>query len=231
MVPRPDSKLENTREEYDLIFTKPQDRTVNDYETCEQVKEALAECPLSGRQDWVLDKFEKSTSIENPNCIEYEANRLLCLKSYHMLDTPPEIEFEEITMEAKKFFGCPIVVLSLIDMGRQWFKSIQGLDVESTPRCLAFCSHVVKRKADKGVLVVPDATKDARFKDNELVTGGPLIRFYAGASMLAPEGHRIGSFCVIDTEAHPEGLSTAEKERLRFFATECVYNMIARDDC
>jgi hypothetical protein len=167
MVPRPDNKRD---EDYDPIAL-PKDRTVNDYETGEQVKEALTERPLSGSQDWVLEKFDRNTTIENPNSIEDESNRLLCLKSYHVLDTGPEIEFEEITREAKKYFDCPIAVVSLIDMGRQWFKSIQGLDVESTPRCLAFCAHVVKRKADMGVLIVPDATKDPRFKDNALVAG------------------------------------------------------------
>jgi GAF domain-containing protein len=75
-------------------------------------------------------------------------------------------------------------------MGRQWFKSIQGLPhVQLTPRCPTLCDHVVKRKEEYGVLLVANATKDSCFMENPLVTGGPLIRFYAGAPLLSPEGY------------------------------------------
>ena len=126
-----------------------------------------------------------------------------------------------------KISQTPIAVVSLVDFGRQWFKSIQGLSVESTPRCLAFCSHVVKRKARDGVMVVPDATKDDRFKDNPLVTGGPKIRFYAGAALISPEGARLGSFCVIDSKPRPD-LTLKQKEMLESFATEAVLCLISR---
>jgi GAF domain-containing protein len=125
------------------------------------------------------------------------------------------------------FSQTPIAVVSLVDFGRQWFKSIQGLPVESTPRCVAFCAHVVKRKAKDGVMVVPDATKDDRFKDNPLVAGGPKIRFYAGAALLSPEGARLGSLCVIDYEPHPD-FTLKQKEMLESFAAQAVLQMISR---
>jgi GAF domain-containing protein len=224
MVPRADKPPR------DEEIAEPKDRTVVDYDSAEQVCEALKSVDLSGNKDWTLNKFDVKTSIADQNNIEDEAERLLCLKSYGILDTENEVEFEAITKEAADFFGCPIAAVSLVDMGRQWFKSIQGLPVESTPRCLAFCSHVVKRKEQDGVLVVADATKDPRFMENPLVTGGPLIRFYAGAPLLSPEGHRLGSFCVIDMEPHPEGLSEAAKDRLETFASEAVLHMISRTE-
>ena len=76
-------------------------------------------------------------------------------------------------------------------------------------------------------MVVPDATKDDRFKDNPLVTGGPKIRFYAGAPLISPEGARLGSLCVIDTKPHPD-FTFKQKEMLQSFATEAVLCFISR---
>lgn len=209
---------------------EPRDRTVTDYNSVAEVRRALSEYDLSGDMDWTLKNYDAQTTIVSPNKIDEEASRLMVLKSYEILDTGKEEEFEAITNECKNFFGCPIAVISLVDMGRQWFKSIQGLSVESTPRCVAFCSHVVKRKEQDGVMVVADASKDPRFMDNPLVTGGPKIRFYAGTPLITPEGARVGSLCVIDTEPHPEGLTRAEKDRLIVLAQEVIFHMVTRVD-
>lgn len=209
------------------IIAEPKDRTVADYASVDEIRRALGEVDLSGNLDWTLKNYDPKTTIKSPNSIDNEAARLMVLKSYDILDTGREVEFEDITKECKNFFQCPIAVVSLVDMGRQWFKSIQGLPVESTPRCLAFCAHVVKQnKSD--VMVVPDASKDPRFMHNPLVADGPKIRFYAGAPLLTPEGAKVGTLCIIDFEPHPEGLTRAEKDRLLALAQEVVYHMVTR---
>lgn len=222
MPPRRSSQPSNND-----IIAEPRDRTVADCESVAQIRQALRQVDLSGNLDWTLKNYDFQTTIESPNSIKNEAKRLMILKSYDILDTGREEEFEAITNECTKFFQCPIAVVSLVDMGRQWFKSIQGLPVESTPRCVAFCAHVVKQKHGD-VMVVPDATKDPRFMDNPLVTGGPKIRFYAGAPLLTPEGAKIGTLCLIDYEPHPEGMTRAEKDRLLALAQEVVYHMVTR---
>jgi GAF domain-containing protein len=214
----------------DTTPTPPKDRSVNDFHSAAEVARGLLESlqVSDSPADWVLQNYDAKTTVNDPNDPNMEFQRLMTLKSYNILDTENEVEFDELTREAKEFFGCPIAVVSLIDMGRQWFKSIQGLDAKETPRCLAFCAHVVKRKEKDGVMVVTDAAKDPRFAEHPLVTDGPKIRFYAGAPLVSPEGDRLGSFCVIDFEPHPEGLSEGEKERLECYAKEAVLNMIVR---
>jgi GAF domain-containing protein len=202
-------------------------RTVNDFLSTTELLDALREVDDAGQCDWRLAQFDVSTSRLQTE--EDEARRLMVLKSYDILDSNrDELEFDDLTAEAKDYFNVPIAVVSLVDLGRQWFKSIQGLDADQTPRSCSFCAHVVQRKSNAGVLVVKDATKDFRFQDNPLVAGGPKIRFYAGAPIKSPEGSVLGSFCVIDFEPKPDGLTLRQQERLRSFADQVVYHMITR---
>ena len=96
-------------------------------------------------------------------------------------------------------------------MNRQWFKSKVGLEASETHRNLAFCSYTVLPESPE-VFVVPNALKDDRFKNNDLVTGHPHIRFYAGAAIVVA-GVKVGSLCVIDTVPH-EDFSLDDKTTL-----------------
>jgi PAS domain S-box-containing protein len=126
-----------------------------------------------------------------------EEERLDALRSYRILDTPPEERLDRLTRVAAELFGTPIALVSLMDEHRQWFKSRLGLDVAETPREWSFCDHLIR--SGDATMVVEDATTDSRFSSNPLVTGRPGIRFYAGAPLVAPSGHALGAFCVVDT--------------------------------
>ena len=129
-----------------------------------------------------------------------ESRRLAALRELGVLDTSPEAAFDTITRTAAQLCGVPIALISLIDAQRQWFKSNLGLPgVTETPRDVAFCDHAIR---DTALFEVPDATLDARFAANPLVTGNPDIRFYAGAPITLPGGERIGTVCVIDRTPH-----------------------------
>lgn len=127
-----------------------------------------------------------------------EDERLAALHSLELLDTPAEERFDRITRIAQRLFDVPIVLVSLVDQCRQWFKSAQGLGASETPRDISFCGHAIH--AGK-VFVVENALADPRFADNPLVTGPPDIRFYAGAPLATAGGFRIGTLCLIDTRA------------------------------
>ena len=124
-----------------------------------------------------------------------EAERLAALHSLLILDTPPEQRFDRIAAFAASEFYVPIVLLTLLDTRRQWFKARIGLDACETARDISFCGHAILQ-AD--IMVVPDALQDPRFADNPLVTGAPRIRFYAGAPLQLPSGQRLGTLCLID---------------------------------
>lgn len=158
-----------------------------------------------------------------------ELRRLETLRSLQLLDTPPEERFDRVTRLAKKIFGTPIALVSLVDADRQWFKSRQGLDATETPREISFCGHAI---LDDRIMVVNDARRDERFCDNPLVACDPNIRFYAGYPISAPDSSRIGTLCIIDNE--PRELSREElgllKELGRMVEEELIAANTMRND-
>jgi PAS domain S-box-containing protein len=153
-----------------------------------------------------------------PPTLPDEARRLAALRSLSVLDTPPDPTLDVITRLAADRFDTEIALISLVDEHRQWFKSRHGLDACETPRTDSFCAHGI---ASDDVMVVPDATSDPRFAANALVTGTPFIRFYAAAPLIAANGHRIGTLCVIDRQPRA-GLSAREVEALRLMAGQVM---------
>jgi diguanylate cyclase (GGDEF)-like protein len=151
--------------------------------------------------------------VKAPEFPANEAQRQQSLESLNLLETAIEERFERVTRLASRLIGVPIAAITMIDGGRQWFKSIQGLAETETSREVSFCGHTI---LGDDPFVVEDATKDERFADNPLVTGDPSIRFYAGCPVHAPDGQKIGALCVIDRE--PRTLTPSQMEDLKDLA-------------
>jgi anti-sigma regulatory factor (Ser/Thr protein kinase) len=138
-----------------------------------------------------------------------EEARLEILRKYQILDTEPEIAFDDLALLASHICETPMAAISLVDEHRQWFKARVGMAAAETPRSISFCTHAIQQR---DIFIVPDARKDERLRDNPQVAGDPYIRFYAGAPLLAREGHALGTLCVVDRK--PRRLSDAQLEAL-----------------
>ncbi|MFZ9934733.1 MAG: GAF domain-containing protein, partial [Arenimonas sp.] len=160
--------------------------------------------------------------MKTPELPSNETERLRALQALMVLDTPTETRFDRITRVAQRHFNVPITLVSLVDEGRQWFKSCQGLDVTETSRDISFCGHAI---LSDEALIINDTTKNPFFVDNPLVTGSPYIRFYAGMPLHAPGGERVGTLCIIDTQ--PRELGAEDIAMLRDLA-DCVEEELAR---
>jgi GAF domain-containing protein len=110
-----------------------------------------------------------------------EVERLHALRNLAILDTAPEAHSDAVVRVAQRTFGVPVAVISLVDQDRQWFKARCGLEIDSTPREMAFCTYTIM---SDDVLVIEDATQDERFRKNPLVVGEPRVRFYGGAPLI-----------------------------------------------
>lgn len=130
---------------------------------------------------------------------ENEPERLSALRSLQIYKSDRTPEFDAVVQAVADIFDAPIALVSLVEEDEQWFKAKCGIDADTTSREVSFCSHAI---LSGDVFVVPDATKDIRFRSNSLVTGAPFIRFYAGCPLSLDGVLRLGSLCVIDTKTH-----------------------------
>lgn len=127
-----------------------------------------------------------------------EDKRIEAVHKLAILDTKPEERFDKLTREAVEKLKVPMSMVSILDSGREWFKSCVGFTSLEGQRDVSFCGHALLAK---DIFIVEDTLQDERFKDNPMVTGYPFIRFYAGMALHDYEtNYAIGVFCVKDTK-------------------------------
>jgi two-component sensor histidine kinase len=152
-----------------------------------------------------------------------ESDRLSALRSYRILDTPPEPGFDDLVQLAARACRAPVALISLVDDRRQWFKAEVGLGRRETPIELSFCSRAILQP---GLFVVPDLSKDPRFDCNPLVLHEPRLRFYASALLETPDGLPLGTMCVLDYV--PRELSEDQAFMLTTLAREVMSQLELR---
>jgi adenylate cyclase len=154
-----------------------------------------------------------------------ESQRLAALRALNILDTTPEIAYDEIAELAAQICGCPVGYISFVDDHRRWLKAKYGLrpDIVEAPRETAVCSTTI---CGTEVLVVPDMTQDRRFDRNPMVVGDPHCRFYCGMPLITDEGYALGALCVMDFE--PRQLSFEQMESLRRLSRQVLTQLELR---
>jgi signal transduction histidine kinase len=149
---------------------------------------------------------------------ENEKERMKALKSFSVLDTFSEKEYDEITLLASIICDTPMSLITLIDEDRQWFKSKVGIDIEETPRELSFCGHAILNGGK--LFTVEDSRLDERFHDNPFVTGPPDVVFYAGAPLVTSGGLSIGTLCVLDNK--PKTLTEMQQKAMEVLSNKII---------
>lgn len=147
-----------------------------------------------------------------------EEQRINELKRFEILDTDPEINFDEITQLASAICKTKISYISFIDSNRQWFKSTKGIDINECPRDISICAYAIN--FPNKITEIPDATIDDRFKDNPSVTGPLSMVFYASIPLVTENNMPIGTLCVLDSEV--KRLSTKQKQAITTLSRQVV---------
>ncbi|MET1413231.1 PAS-domain containing protein [Roseibium sp. HPY-6] len=142
--------------------------------------------------------------------VQVEEERLEALHRLSILHTERLPEFDAVVANASKLFGCPVSVISVVDQDEIWFKAAVGLNVNEVPRENSFCGQTI---LSDDVVIVPDATKDEKFRDIPLVTGDFGARFYLGCPVKLDGKHRVATICVMDTKPH--SVTQADVEHIK----------------
>lgn len=147
-----------------------------------------------------------------------ELSRLKELYRYHILDTKPEAELDELAEIASVICDTPMSLITMVDKDRTWHKSTYGLNVEQVRRKDSFCQHTINNPSE--ILIVEDAQLDKKFVDNPFTKGENAIRFYAGAPLVTPKGYVLGALCVVDTK--PRKITTIQKRALQILSKKAM---------
>jgi diguanylate cyclase (GGDEF)-like protein len=152
-----------------------------------------------------------------------EAQRVASLHALHLLDVPPEERFDRLTRLAKRLFDVPLAKVTLVDTDKVFTLSCSdGGMAAPVPRDVSFCSQAIMTE---DILVIPDATADARYSSSPLVQGEPYVRFYAGCPLTVPNGSRLGTLCLLDTA--PREFSAEDRRLMRDLAAMVEQEMAA----
>ncbi len=143
-----------------------------------------------------------------------EAVRLRVLKALNILDTPPEIVYNDVVAVAKKVCGTTSATLTFIGEHYTFIKASTrpawGETGAKIPRGDTFCNTTIQTPNE--MMIVFDARRDNRFANNPYVLNHSVC-FYAGVPLVTEQGVALGTLCVVDQ--HPRVLSEDEMAALK----------------
>jgi diguanylate cyclase (GGDEF)-like protein/PAS domain S-box-containing protein len=149
--------------------------------------------------------------------MDIEAERLKALNALQIMRSEHLPEYDAVVETLAGIFECPTAFISIVGKDELWFKAKYGINTESTPREGTFCDQTI---LSEEILVVPDALKDDRFRDSQLIVNQPHTRFYAGFPLSLDGKHVLGTLCVVDTR--PRKPSNAKLNQLRSLGTVVI---------
>ncbi|MFP5082095.1 ATP-binding protein [Pedobacter sp. JCM 36344] len=147
-----------------------------------------------------------------------EKLRVQAVRNYEIFDTEEDKHYDALTSLAAMICQMPIALITFIDNKRQWFKSHHGTNLNENLREYSFCTHAIA--SEEEIMVVDDATKDARFAENPMVTGPTKVAFYAGVPLVNSDGFALGTLCVFDHQ--PRELNADQKAALVIVANQVI---------
>ncbi len=150
---------------------------------------------------------------------------MAALRALDILDTAPDVAYDDIGELAAQICRCPVGYISFIDDERLWFKAKYGLPADFTqcPREIAFCSTTI---CGAELVSVPDLREDERFNQNPFVTGDPHLQFYCSMPLITNEGYALGTLCVMDFE--PRRLEFEQAEAMRRLSRQVLSQLELR---
>lgn len=151
-----------------------------------------------------------------------ERARIATLKSYNILDSKPDLFFDNLAQIIARCFRVPIALVSLVDEERVFFKANAGMPgVNNVSRGISLCSLAIMEPQP---IVFENALKEPCLLANPMVAGEFGLRFYAGAPITTPDGYNIGTVCIVDKK--PRVFESIDKVLLSRFAESAMKGIV-----
>lgn len=129
---------------------------------------------------------------------EHDAARVRTLHQFQIVNTTPELVFDNYTAWAAQLFNVPIALISLVDEDYVWFKSrTGGPEVAGLLRNESMCSAAILTDDS---FVISDYKSESCSLIKPDVAQAIGLNFYAGAVLIAQDGARLGMLAVIGKE-------------------------------
>jgi len=167
--------------------------------------------------------FSKTASGFKPPVPDQDSKRVEELKTYEILDTVPEEEFDALTELAADICDMPVSLINFIDTDRQFTKSCAGSEFDDLPRSKSVCQYTIMQNH---FFEVPDLAEDQRFQNMPYVKGSPHFRYYGGVPLVADNNHTIGALCVLDYK--PRRMKEKGRKNLVVIANEVMARLNLR---
>ena len=168
--------------------------------------------------DAVRELAPLAPAAQAPDAELGRTERLSALERARLLDSPPEEPFDRLAHLVGQLLEVPVVLMSIVDRRRQFFKAQVGLPeplsaIRQTPLTHSFCQWVV---TGDEALVVEDARRDLLLSANPATVAMGIVA-YAGVPIRVEPNETIGSFCAVDMK--PRRWDTRELRVLDDVAT------------
>jgi serine/threonine protein kinase len=169
---------------------------------------------VAGFHDWVVDDLIRRREPErSPQTVGSEAARLEAVRSYDILDSPPEDAFDEVTELVRRTMRLPVAVVAIVDEERAWFKSRRGVPLPELPRSL---TSEYAAKGGAATWNVFDVLEEPSLAEHPFVVGAPFVRAALAAPLLTHDGQSIGRLLACDVV--PRAFDENEVATLEGFA-------------
>lgn len=153
---------------------------------------------------------------------ENEQMRISTLEQCAVLDTPEDPSYDRIAQLAALIFNTPSAFINFVDKERVFFKANKStFPTRTVARRHSLCSLTILHDTPT---VFEDTHEVPQLLESPYVSGEGGIRFYAGAPLIMPNGHRIGTVCVIDAE--PRLITKRQMEMLVMLSEIIVEKLV-----
>ena len=143
-----------------------------------------------------------------------DAQRVAALERYRIFNAPKQEAFENIVGLASTIFQVPIAHISFLDAENEFILANTGIgEVGLLNRGESLCALTILKPE---VIVIENALAEPLLEKHPAVHGEFALRFYAGAPIITPDGHIIGTMCLVDKK--PRTLTEHEKQILKDLA-------------